>query len=164
MCNGLAFFARLNRRGAIRTGCRTSGRFAERRSTLRFPPSRRIAHDNQTTWSLYEAAAAVPQSIARCRQLALTRSARTRVSRRRSGNEQTCLNNGLAAQVGAKPKRENARVAAALWGGADSPSWRGPAQSGLLRPRGRVDQGARLAGAFLCKASPLNRSKNENLD
>ena len=56
---------------------------------------------------------------------------------------------------GASLPCENARVAAAMWGRADSPSRRGPAQSGLLRPRGRVDQGARLPGAVIAGSGAI---------
>lgn len=41
------------------------------------------------------------------------------------------------------------RVAAAMGGGADSPPRRGPARSGVPRPRGRLGQGARLPGAVV---------------
>jgi hypothetical protein len=50
---------------------------------------------------------------------------------------------------GANPKRDSVRVAAAIRGGADSSSPRWPAHSGVPRPRGHVDQGARLPGAVV---------------
>ena len=62
---------------------------------------------------------------------------------------------------GASLPRENACVAAAMWGRADSPSRHEAAQYSLPRPRGRVDQGARLPGAVSAASAKVAPLRNK---